>query len=119
MYFKIVNGAIYLDNKRILEEVNLEIKDKDHMAIVGRNGAGKTTLLRALVDPSLFGEGIGEEKFAVTILGNPEIGVLKQNMGDFGDTTLLEEIESVYEQVLEVERKLKKLEHKMENVSFT
>lgn len=119
MYFKIVNGAIDLDNKRILEEVNLEIKDKDHMAIVGRNGAGKTTLLRALVDPSLFGEGIGEEKFAVTILGNPEIGFLKQNTGDFGDTTLLEEIESVYEQVLEVERKLKKLEYKMENGSFT
>ena len=119
MYFKIVNGAIDLDNKRILEEVNLEIKDKDHMAIVGRNGAGKTTLLRALVDPSLFGEGIGEEKFAVTILGNPIVGFLKQNTGDFGDTTLLEEIESVYEQVLEVERKLKKLEHKMENGSFT
>ena len=44
MYFKIVNGAIEINAKRILEEINLEIKDKDHVAIVGRNGAGKTTL---------------------------------------------------------------------------
>ena len=54
MYFKIVNGAIEINAKRILEEINLEIKDKDHVAIVGRNGAGKTTLLKSLVDTSLL-----------------------------------------------------------------
>lgn len=119
MYFKVVNGAIDLDNKRILEEVNLEIKDKDHLAIVGRNGAGKTTLLRALVDPTLFSLGIGEEKFSVTILENPIVGFLKQNTGDFKDSTLLQEIESVYKPILEVEKKIKKLEQKMENGIFT
>ena len=30
MYFKIVNGAIEINAKRILEEINLEIKDKDN-----------------------------------------------------------------------------------------
>lgn len=54
MYFKVVNGAVEKDAKTILEEVNMEIKEKDHIAIVGRNGAGKTTLLGALIDNSLL-----------------------------------------------------------------
>ena len=60
MYFKVVNGAIEKEAKTILEEINMEIKEKDHVAIVGRNGAGKTTLLSALIDNSLFREGVGE-----------------------------------------------------------
>ena len=57
MYFKVVNGAIEINAKRILEEINLEIKDKDHVAIIGRNGAGKSTLLKSFVDTSLLEEG--------------------------------------------------------------
>ena len=59
MYFKVVNGAVDIGDKRILEEVNLEIKDKDHIAIAGRNGVWKTTLLKALVNQELFSEGVG------------------------------------------------------------
>ena len=33
MYFKVVNGAIEINAKRILEEINLEIKDKDHFVL--------------------------------------------------------------------------------------
>lgn len=113
MYFKIVNGAIEINAKRILEEINLEIKDKDHVAIVGRNGAGKTTLLKSLVDTSLLEEGIGEEKFNITILGNPEIRFLKQNEGYHGDLTLLEYILQVYEPLILLEKKMEKLESKM------
>ena len=76
MYFKVVNGAVDIGDKRILEEVNLEIKDKDHIAIVGRNGVGKTTLLKALVNQELFSEGVGEEKFTLTILGHPVISLI-------------------------------------------
>ena len=113
MYFKIVNGAIEINAKRILEEINLEIKDKDHVAIVGRNGAGKTTLLKSLVDTSLLEEGIGEEKFNITILENPQIGFLRQNEGYHGDLTLLEYILQVYEPLILLEKKIEKLESKM------
>ena len=61
MYFKVVNGRVEIDAKTILEEVNLEIKDKDHIAIIGRNGVGKSTLLKAIINPELFSEGVGEE----------------------------------------------------------
>lgn len=119
MYFKVVNGAVDIGDKRILEEVNLEIKDKDHIAIAGRNGVGKTTLLKALVNQELFSEGVGEEKFTLTILGHPVIGYLKQNEGYPKDHTLLEEILEVYQSIRDVEKRIAKLEEKMENGTAT
>lgn len=119
MYFKVVNGAVDLGEKRMLEEVNIEIRDKDHIAIIGRNGAGKSTLLKALIDPDLFSEGVSEEKFQVTILGNPGVGYLKQNETNHDHYTLLEEILEVYEPIIKVEEKMHKLEEKMEEGTST
>ena len=113
MYFKIVNGAVDFNDHRILEQVNLEIKEGEHIAIVGRNGAGKSTILKALIDPSLFCEGIGEEKLLIQVVGNPMIGFLKQNEGFIGSASLLDEILKVYQPILDIERKIQMLEEKM------
>lgn len=113
MYFKVVNGAVEKDAKTILEEVNMEIKEKDHIAIVGRNGAGKTTLLGALIDNSLFSEGVGEDKFTISKVGKMEVGFLKQNTRYTGDDTLESFILSVYHDILEVEEKIDGLEKKI------
>ena len=113
MYFKVVNGAVEIEAKTIMENINLEIKDKDHIAIIGRNGAGKSTLLKAIIDPSLFTEGVGEEKFGITTMGSFHIGFLKQNAGLIKNHTLLEEILEVYKPILDVERRLKVLEGKL------
>ena len=48
MKLSIRNASVTLGGNTILEEVNLDITEHDHAAIVGRNGAGKTTLLRDL-----------------------------------------------------------------------
>ena len=113
MYLKISNAAIDIGNKRVLEEVNMEVKDKDHIAIVGRNGAGKSTLLKALVQPDLFSEGVGEEPFTFTLLGHPQIGYLKQNAGYDLEHTLLEEILEVYQPICLLEKKIQQLEEKI------
>ena len=115
MYLKIVNARVDILNKSILEQVNMEIKDKDHIAIIGRNGAGKTTLLKALVDNTMFEEGTGEEKFNIYKVGNPVIGYLEQNEGLNNDNTLLEEILLAYQDIIKIEDKLHKLEIKLNN----
>lgn len=115
MYLKIVNARVDILNKSILEQVNMEIKDKDHIAIIGRNGAGKTTLLKALVDNTMFEEGTGEEKFNIYKVGKPVIGYLKQNEGLNNDNTLLEEIFLAYQDIIKIEDKLHKLEIKLNN----
>ena len=61
------NISVSLDNKLILKDINLMIKEGHFVAIIGPNGAGKTTLLKVitgLIKPTagkvkLF----GEEKF--------------------------------------------------------
>ena len=115
MYLKIVNARVDILNKSILEQVNMEIKDKDHIAIIGRNGVGKTTLLKALVDNTMFEEGTGEEKFNIYKVGKPVIGYLKQNEGLNNDNTLLEEILLAYQDIIKIEDKLHKLEIKLNN----
>ena len=49
MNYKIVNGSISYGADTIIEEINIEIKDKDKIAIVGRNGCGKSTLLKGII----------------------------------------------------------------------
>ena len=115
MNYRIVNGSISYGAETILEEINFEIKEKDKIAIVGRNGSGKSTLLNAIVDNSMFEEGIGEEKFNVYKQGNPIIGFLKQMEFEDSSTTLIEEILKVYEPILNLEDKIAKLANEMQD----
>lgn len=114
MYLNVTNAEVSILDKTILESVNLEIKDKDRIAIIGRNGAGKTTLLKALIDNSLFEPGVGEEKFNIFKSGKFEIGYLNQNNKINEDNTLEEELLSVYASILKLEDKKNKLESKLE-----
>ena len=115
MYFKVVNGAVSINNESILESVNMEIKDHEHIGIVGRNGAGKSTLLKAIIHPDLFESGVAEEKFGVMSSNDFKVGYLKQNEGLFSKHTLLDEILEVYRPILDVYAKIKKLEEKLES----
>ena len=46
MQYKILNGAVSYDGDMVLENVDIEINDREKIAIIGRNGSGKTTLLK-------------------------------------------------------------------------
>ena len=115
MNYRIVNGAVSYGADTILEEIDIEIKEKDKVAIVGRNGAGKTTLLNAIINNDMLEEGIGEEKFNVFKQGNPVIGYLRQI--EFNESnTLLDEVLKAYKPVIELEEKIKVLEDKLFNL---
>lgn len=119
MYYKITNGSVTINAKTILEEINIEIKDKDKIAIIGRNGAGKTTLLKALIDNELLSEGVGEEKFTIFKSGLKNIGYLHQNSLENSTKTLLEEILSVYKEITDLENRIAKLEVELTNGADT
>ena len=54
-----VNG--YYGNSHILFDIDLEVKQNEVVALLGRNGAGKTTTLRAITGTIPRREGhIGE-----------------------------------------------------------
>lgn len=110
MLYKVVNGAVTLGNKTILEEVNFEVKNQEHVAIVGRNGCGKTTLLKAIKGDVEFEKGLSEEDLVITNLGISNIGYIRQDAIMDEEITMLEEILKAYDDILQVERKLLKME---------
>ena len=115
MYLKITNAGVSINEKTILEEINLEIKEKSHIAVIGRNGAGKTTLLKALINNDLFETGVGEEKFNIFRSGKFEIGYLSQFNNINENKTLLEEILSVYKNIIDLEKNIERIEEKLAN----
>ena len=40
---------VYYDEKIILENINLIVKENDFLGIIGPNGGGKTTLLKVIL----------------------------------------------------------------------
>ena len=106
MKLQIKNASVSLNGNTILEEINFEINDGEHIAIVGRNGSGKTTFLRAIENNDMFSEGIGEEKFQINKIGTFTIGYMKQVEFDNENLTLLEEIEKSFSNLINMEKKL-------------
>lgn len=108
MKIVIKNASVTLGGNTILEEVNMDICENDHIGIVGRNGAGKTTLLKAIEDNELFSEGVGEDKFQITNIGKFNIGYLKQIDFENEDNTLLEEVQKSFQDLIDLENKINK-----------
>lgn len=114
MLYKIVNGAVTLGNKTILEEINFEVKNQEHVALVGKNGCGKSTLLRTIIGDIEFDKGLGEEEFGIISLGISRVGYIRQDAIMDESITLLDEILKAYDDILQVEKKLSKLEKDLE-----
>ncbi len=56
--FKIFNLNAWIDNKKILHNINIEVNPGEIILITGPNGSGKTTLARAILnDPKIKKEG--------------------------------------------------------------
>jgi len=55
---KTENLTVFKDDKKILDDINIEVKKREIVAIMGPNGSGKTTLARAILnDPEFKKEG--------------------------------------------------------------
>lgn len=114
MNFKITNGSVEYGAETILEEINIEIKEKEKIAIIGRNGAGKSTLLKAIINNDLLTQGTGEEKFNFYKEGNPVIGYLKQMEFEDDQITMIDEILKVYKPITNLEQKIEQIVEKMQ-----
>lgn len=91
----------------ILSNIKLEVQTRDRIALVGRNGAGKSTLLKIIAGQLSFESGDIIKPKTVTI------GYLAQNTGLVSGLSIWEEMLTVFKDVMEQERELRRLEEKM------
>ena len=72
------NISLNFGNKKLLKNINLEVKTKDKIALIGPNGCGKTTLLNLITKKESPTTG------EIYISKNKKIGFLSQ----YPDTSL-------------------------------
>ena len=77
------NVSIRLGRRTILEGASFEIADGEFIGMLGANGAGKTTLMRAALGLVPTSGGVLRVLGNSVTRGNPAIGYMPQNRGDF------------------------------------
>ena len=114
MQYKILNGAVSYDGNMVLENVDIEINDREKIAIIGRNGCGKTTLLKAIMGEVDLEEGTGDNALAVIKVGKPEIAYLRQTPFENEKEKMVDEVRKVFSDLIFMEEKLQLLVDKMQ-----
>jgi len=117
MHFRIQNGSVSFGADTVLERIDFEIKDREKIAIVGRNGCGKSTLLKCITGEVALEEGTGELPFAVSKVGNPVVGYLKQISFEDDSVSLIDEVLKVFKPIFDTEQKMQALLKEIEQTA--
>ena len=104
-----LNKSFGIDS--ILENVNFTVNEYDKIGIIGVNGTGKTTLFKII--SGIYGYDSGD----IYTSKDCEIGYLEQNTNFHSENTILEEVLEVFKDVIEMEKYLRSLEHKISEES--
>lgn len=104
-----LNKSFGIDS--ILENVNFTVNEYDKIGIIGVNGTGKTTLFKII--SGIYGYDSGD----IYTSKDCEIGYLEQNTNFHSENTTLEEVLEVFKDVIEMEKYLRDLEHKISEES--
>ena len=104
MILSVVNICKAFHEHPVLENISFHIEDLEKAAIVGINGAGKTTLLRILT-----GE-LEPDSGMVTFAKDKSFGYLAQQEAVALGQSIYEELLSVKQELIDLERKLRDCE---------
>ena len=95
----------------VLKNVNITIDEKCRYGLIGVNGSGKSTLLKIIMGVLNYDSGNLVKKPGMTV------GYLEQNNGLERDSTIIDEMHKVFEDVFDAERKMRRLESEMAEIA--
>lgn len=98
-------------DKEILKSISFHIEDHEKVALIGNNGVGKTTLLKIMTKELEPDEGL------VTYSKDCHFGYLKQNMDLTSSRSVYDELLSVFDEVITLEKKLHQMEEEIAKTS--
>lgn len=102
----------YFGAEIILSNIKLEVQSKDRIALVGRNGAGKSTLLKMISGQLSFDSGEIIKPKEVSI------GYLAQDTGLESTLSIWDEMLTVFQPLLQLEKELRQIEQELSNESI-
>ena len=106
MLVNLMNVSKAFGAQEVLKDVSLKIEDQDRIGLIGANGAGKSTLLNLITKEIEPTEG-------EIIFSRKTVGYLHQNAGLQSDNSILEEMRSVFSDLIKAGKKLEELYHKI------
>ncbi|MBB2182600.1 ABC-F family ATP-binding cassette domain-containing protein [Lachnospiraceae bacterium MD1] len=93
----------------ILKNVSFHVNEKEKVAIVGINGAGKSTLLKIIMKELSADEG------EVILAKGSTIGYLAQHQNLTSENSILDEMLTVKQDVIDLDANIRKLEQDMKH----
>ncbi len=107
--FEIKNLKKYYGANLIFEDINFDLKSKERVAIVGRNGCGKSSIFKIIVNKE------NKDGGELLIRKNLKLGYLEQ-IPEFENYKVKEILNLGFPHLIDIEKKLSKLESKMQNI---
>ena len=98
-------------DRTLFRDLNLTLSQGQRLGLIGPNGAGKTTLFRILAGEAKADEG------RVVLPRGAKVGYLPQDVGDLGDTPILDVVLSGRPALLEAEVAIAGVEHELAQAS--
>ena len=99
------------DDNTVLSNCSFHIEEYEKTAIVGINGAGKSTLLKIIM------KELNADTGEVVIAKDKSIGYLAQYQDIDTDNTIYEELLTVKQYLLDIEERIRSIEHEMKHAS--
>ena len=91
----------------LFDSISFLVNPKDRIALVGKNGAGKTTMLR------IFAGGQTPTSGRVSIPSDVTIGYLPQHLLPARDLTVMEEAESAFAEIQQLQKNIEEYNHQL------
>ena len=110
MVISLANISKFYNGNQILKNISLTIEDSDRIGLIGINGCGKSTLLKIITgreEPETQPEPNIPH---IALTKGTTIGFLEQNSGLDRSSTIIEEMRSVFSDLLETAERLRELE---------
>ena len=111
MLISVENLSKSFGQEEILKNINMTVDEKGRYGLIGVNGAGKSTLLKIIMGALDYDSGELVKKPGLTV------GYLEQNNGLMRDSTIIDEMRKVFDDVTQTEARMRRLESEMARLS--